>query len=226
MPTRSKKDRYIAITRPLKTAEDFCSASAAVAGAMQVHAYAGSVSRNQVPTSHIKNAILVCPINIFLSATDGQHQCEVWRRVCTIQVRPIMTLLSFAGFKVKMRPRLFPLVRKRQNSNKIYLTLMTPFALVVQPTASPRRRRQRQDQIAHGQSVSDLALPFISTWHPIEERSKKTHPLHDQKHLAGRHTVTDRRKALTLFPFLPRFQMARRCPTCNPTFVLNEPLAY
>jgi hypothetical protein len=39
---------------------------------MQVHAYAGSVSRNQVPTSHIKNPILVCPINIFLSATDGQ----------------------------------------------------------------------------------------------------------------------------------------------------------
>jgi hypothetical protein len=32
---------------------------------MQVHAYAGSVSRTQVPTSHIKNAILVCPINMF-----------------------------------------------------------------------------------------------------------------------------------------------------------------
>jgi hypothetical protein len=187
---------------------------------MQVHAYAGSISRNQVPTSHIKNAILVCPINIFVGYRRTASVRSLAGRVCTIQVRPIMTLLSFAGFKVKMRPRLFRLVRKRQNSNKICLTLMTPFALVVQPTASPRRRRQRQDQIAHGQSVSDLALPFI------EEGSKKTHPLHDQKHLAGRHTVTDRRKALTLFPFLPRFQMARRCPTCNPTLVLNEPLAY
>ena len=45
MPTRSKNERYILTTRPLKTAEDFCNASAAVAGAMQVHAYAGSMAK-------------------------------------------------------------------------------------------------------------------------------------------------------------------------------------
>jgi len=60
-----------------------------------------------------------------------------------------MTLLSFAGFKVKMRPRLFRLVRKRQNSNKICLTLMTPFA--------PRRSANRVPSPTAAEAGSDRA---------------------------------------------------------------------
>src|SRR5437016_2989586 len=141
MPTRSKNDRYIATTRPLKTVEEIDSSAAKVdeEGLLQrirsgSRRHASARIRpfcQQKPSS--KQPYQECNSRVahqyFLSATDGQHQCEVWRRVCTIQVRPIMTLLSFAGFKVKMRPRLFRLVRKRQNSNKICLTLMTPFAL-------------------------------------------------------------------------------------------------
>ena len=73
--------------RPRKTAEDFCKPSTAVAGAMQVHAYAGSIERNQIPTMLIKNTILGCPISIFFIDSDGQHQCKAWCRVCKGQDR-------------------------------------------------------------------------------------------------------------------------------------------
>jgi hypothetical protein len=58
-------------TRPLKTAEDFCNASTTVAGAMQLHAYAGSIATTQLTISPINSSLARLIIMFFFEAANG-----------------------------------------------------------------------------------------------------------------------------------------------------------
>ncbi|HEU0007040.1 MAG TPA: hypothetical protein VFS12_13725, partial [Terriglobia bacterium] len=67
MPAVSKNDRYILVTLPLKTAEDFSKASAAVAGALQVQACPTSTAISKVATMHDKTRTLASLTGILMS---------------------------------------------------------------------------------------------------------------------------------------------------------------